>query len=554
MSNSPEISRRDLLLAGVAATAVTGAGLGGFYFGYNKAIGSPVRVGVIGTGDEGSVLIGALKPEFVEVKAIADIRPFNQFRAFHGDWTNKGNKPTPVPVRLGLMSIYGWKTETEARKHVKVYGPYQELLENAKKDGIEAIIIATPLHLHAPIAIAAMKQGLHVITEKLMAHTIQQCKEMTRVADAQNLYLAIGHQRHYNIKYWQAKDWIQRGVLGEVHSIRAQWHRGNLPPPSNDSWKVPLPPGVKQEDMPVKLDAEIVKARRALEQSYGSETEGWLKVLGQLEAQVADKALEKSSGGKQQVQSLGYEGKKVTDAQGNVVYECTPLEELIRWRLWDHTSAGMMAELGSHQLDAACIFVSALYPEGHAAPASAAGRGGGQPPHLPARSRHRGPRLLHPRIPHARIRREGQGNASPQDLGAVRLDQRQRLPELRRAGLWHQGHARPGEGRGPQAPHRQRRRRRHGDGGQGFWGQRGPDARHPVQRPCPQAAGGGPGGGPVSRGYAEELEHWAWCIRHPAGEPAPLPSPRGHGRRDHCLDDQSRRADRPAHPLQARVV
>ncbi len=178
---------------------------------------------------------------------------------------------------------------------MKVYGPYQELLENAKKDGIEAIIIATPLHLHAPIAIAAMKQGLHVITEKLMAQTVGQCKEMTRVADDQKLYLAIGHQRHYNVKYWQAKDWIQRGLLGDVHSIRAQWHRGNLPPPYNDSWKMPLPfPATKQEDdMPVKLDAEIVKARKALEQSYGSETEGWLKVLGQLEAQVADKQLMK---------------------------------------------------------------------------------------------------------------------------------------------------------------------------------------------------------------------------------------------------------------------
>ena len=220
MSNSPEVSRRDFLKAGVAAGAVAGVGLGGFYFGYNAAIGSPVRVGVIGTGDEGSVLIGALKPEFIEVKAIADIRPFNQFRAFHGDWTNKDNKPSLLPVRPGLMSIYGWKTETEAKKHVKVYGPYQELLENAKKDGIEAIIIATPLHLHAPIAIAAMKQGLHVITEKLMAQTVGQCKEMTRVADDEKLYLAIGHQRHYNIKYWQAKDWIQRGAAGRraLHS------------------------------------------------------------------------------------------------------------------------------------------------------------------------------------------------------------------------------------------------------------------------------------------------------------------------------------------------
>ena len=59
MSDTPEVSRRGFLKAGVAAAAVAGAGLGGFYFGYNAALGSPVRVGVIGTGDEGSVLIGA---------------------------------------------------------------------------------------------------------------------------------------------------------------------------------------------------------------------------------------------------------------------------------------------------------------------------------------------------------------------------------------------------------------------------------------------------------------------------------------------------------------
>ena len=81
----------------------------------------------------------------------------------------------------------------------------------------------------------------------------------------------------------------------------------------------------------------------------------------------------------------------------------------------------------------------------------------------------------------------------------------------------------------------------------------GPSLDTQSSGPARKAAGGG--GGPVSRGYAEELEHWAWCIRHPAQENQPrCTSPRGHGRRDHRLDDQSRRADRPADPLQAGVV
>ena len=69
----------------VATGVVLGGGLGDFYFGYDRAVGSPLRVGVIGTGDEGSVLLGAINPEFLQVFAIADIRPYNVWRAFHGD-------------------------------------------------------------------------------------------------------------------------------------------------------------------------------------------------------------------------------------------------------------------------------------------------------------------------------------------------------------------------------------------------------------------------------------------------------------------------------------
>ena len=65
----------------------TGLVLGAMYFGYDK-ITNPVRVGVIGTGDEGNVLISAINPEYVQVVAIADIRPSSIHRAFHGDWAS----------------------------------------------------------------------------------------------------------------------------------------------------------------------------------------------------------------------------------------------------------------------------------------------------------------------------------------------------------------------------------------------------------------------------------------------------------------------------------
>jgi hypothetical protein len=94
--------------------------------------------------------------------------------------------------------------------------------------------------LHAKVAIDALHAGKHVLTEKLMAHNVAQCKLMGRVAKQKNMVLTVGHQRHYSVLYDNAVNLLKWGVLGELHHIRAQWHRGNLP--GNDSWQQPLPP------------------------------------------------------------------------------------------------------------------------------------------------------------------------------------------------------------------------------------------------------------------------------------------------------------------------
>ncbi len=230
-------TRRDFLKGALAAGIGSSAAAGAMYFGYESSVGDPVRIGVIGTGDEGNILIGALNPDYVQVVAISDIRPSSIHRAFHGDWGG-GNPAYTHSLRKGLMEIYGWPTEDEARAQVQVYEDYRDLL---KDKSIEGVIIALPLHLHAAAALAAMKAGKHVLTEKLMAHNIAQCKLMGRVAKDSNLYLATGHQRHYNVLYDNAKHLLQWGLLGQIHHIRAQWHRGNLP--GSDSWKPALPGG-----------------------------------------------------------------------------------------------------------------------------------------------------------------------------------------------------------------------------------------------------------------------------------------------------------------------
>lgn len=270
------VTRRTFL----KGTATAATGLGAAYFGYEAVQGDPVRVGFIGTGDEGSVLLTQHPPEYMDIVAVADIRPTNLRRALHGD----GNEH-----RVGLIKKLGAKKA----QSIKLYNNHRDLLNDPD---IEAVVIAVPLSHHAPIAIDAMKAGKHVLTEKLMAHSVTECKEMIRVARETKRLLAVGHQRHYSVLYDNANELVRRGLLGDIKFIRAQWHRNNSFP-GRDSW---------QNDIPAE-DA-----------SY-----------------LADK-----------IKDFGYKS----------------VEELVNWRLYNRTGAGLMAELGSHQLDACSIFLGKVHP------------------------------------------------------------------------------------------------------------------------------------------------------------------------------------------------
>jgi predicted dehydrogenase len=347
------MTRRDLLKGIVATGAVSGAGLGAMYFGYEK-VADPVRIAVIGTGDEGNVLIGGCNPDYVTVKAICDIRPFSIHRAFHGDWSSSSS----LVRRPGLLKVAGYQDEAEARKSVKVYdasnGGIKACLDDPE---IEAVIIALPLWLHAAVAAQAMAKGLHVLTEKLMAHNVAQCKVMSRMAETSKdknghpIHLATGHQRHYNVKYDNAVNLIRWGLIGQIHHIRAQWHRGNLP--GGDSWKMPIPGG--ERDPSGKLVDKIAGDIRNREGRLKNATdpvqiEQLQMELAQWKAWDADKSINPKD--------FGYKDFTVNDR----VF--TAEEELHRWRLFNRTGGGLMAELGSHQLDAVSIFLSSLRDDG----------------------------------------------------------------------------------------------------------------------------------------------------------------------------------------------
>ena len=484
------ISRRDFLAGTVAAGVATGAGLGSIYFGYGRSVGDPLRVGVIGTGDEGSVLIGAHNPEYLNVVAIADVRPYNVFRAFHGDVSS----PSAYKNRPGLMAKYKWSTEDAARAKVKVYGAYEDLLADPD---IEAVVIALPLHLHAPAAIKAMRAGKHVLTEKLMGHSIHECKEMGRVSRETGKILATGHQRHYSILYDNAVHTIGTAkLIGDVHSIRAQWHRGNLP--GKDSWKPPMP-----------ADASFAKKlagwKKDLETAKPADIDALQKQIAQLEAQILDQAVDAAK--------YGYTEKTLGD--GSVR---TPLEELIRWRLWNRTGGGLMAELGSHQLDAAGIFVSAMHGPGKKVKpltVTAVGNRSIFPAdreiddHVYCMYEYPAPGYEDDKnkkivVTYSSINGNGFGGYGEVVLGTkgtLILEQEQDVMLYKDAAKDTRVTVAKAKDGTPTLDTTES-----GAGGPVAAGKSGADAA-------------------PSRGYTEEMEHWAWCIRNPAPENQPRCKP-----------------------------
>src|SRR5579872_4372919 len=160
---------------------------------------------------------------------------------------------------------------------------------------IEAVVIAVPLNVHARLTIEALEAGKHVLCEKLMAHNITECKDMIRAAKKAERLLAIGHQRHYSVLYDNANDLVKQGVLGDIKFIRASWHRNNSFP-NSDSWN-----------------------KKILEEDKG--LDGHLTPYG-----------------------------------------FDSLNQLVNWRLFNKTGGGLMAELGSHQMDAASIFLGKVHP------------------------------------------------------------------------------------------------------------------------------------------------------------------------------------------------
>ena len=172
------LSRRNMIGASVAA-----AGLA-----RGTPANSAITVGVLGTGNRGT-FVSTMMAKNTSARVVA------------------------------LCDVFDEKME-QAKKSIGVENPrlYKDFRQMLASD-VDAIIIATPVFLHAEHFEAAVKAGKHIYIEKPASMDVEGCKRVMRAADGadRKLNITFGFQRRYGLLYQKAKQLADSGGIGPIH-------------------------------------------------------------------------------------------------------------------------------------------------------------------------------------------------------------------------------------------------------------------------------------------------------------------------------------------------
>ena len=186
---------------------------------------------------------------------------------------------------------------------VDVYEDYQDLL--ARKD-IDSVVIATPDHQHAVIAIAACKAGKDVYLEKPLTLTIYEGQQMVKAVRKYGRILQVGSQQRSSGEFIHAATLCREGILGKIEKIKVHCGRTATNPKS----AAPVPYNLPKQEVPAGLN--------------------WDKWLGPLPTSVW----------------YNQELDPFIDAEHNESFWGA-------WRWYKETGGGLMTDWGAHMFDIA---------------------------------------------------------------------------------------------------------------------------------------------------------------------------------------------------------
>ena len=193
----------------VAATIVAPHVLGG---PRHVAPSDKVNIALVGAGGQGRTNIRALFQEpAAQIVAVAD--PIEQFSLDAFYYKDLGGR---LPVRAEIEKHYVEKTPAY---RCAEYEDFRVMLE--KEPAIDAVLCATPDHLHAYVSLIAMRAGKHVFCEKPLTHNVWEARRVAQVAKESGVATQMGNIGHSNLGIRLTCEWLRDGAIGAVREVHA---------------------------------------------------------------------------------------------------------------------------------------------------------------------------------------------------------------------------------------------------------------------------------------------------------------------------------------------
>lgn len=173
-----------------------------------------LHVAVVGTGGRGKRLInGIFRYNDAQVVAIADPTEREDYSRFY--YRGVSGR---LPVKEHVEKHYAAKKGDGAASCAD-YEDYRVLLEKEKT--VDAVMIATPDHLHAFVTLAALRLGKHVYCEKPLTHSVEEARVVTEEARKAKVATQMGQQGNSGEGMRQCCEWVWDGAIGEVREAHA---------------------------------------------------------------------------------------------------------------------------------------------------------------------------------------------------------------------------------------------------------------------------------------------------------------------------------------------
>ncbi|MFV1968128.1 MAG: Gfo/Idh/MocA family protein [Pirellulaceae bacterium] len=216
------LERREFLRAAAGAAFVVPAAT--IARGFDVAPSARITLGIVGLGSRGFNLIDAfLREPDAQIVAACDVDSLHYRDREWGKGTALGRQP----AKKRIENHDSKQSSGGPDRGVDLYVDYREL---CAREDIDAVVIATPDHWHALVALEALRAGKDVYCEKPLAHRFHEGQLMCREAAQRNAVFQVGSQQRSDARFRQAVELVRNGHIGRVRRVEVGLPSGYAEP------------------------------------------------------------------------------------------------------------------------------------------------------------------------------------------------------------------------------------------------------------------------------------------------------------------------------------